>query len=184
MSFVMEVGLGIFLVQSRISDFFPNFPSERQFLCVGTMLEFAVNHLVANVWWKEDYQRYDGVTEPSLRTTWLRVKLSNSTPQEPLVLAVSLNNPQKNRPFRQSWLSWTLKFLPRFRQMCSPTYWSVRTSAMFVEFCFCFGKLPQIPPTCPSGWQKWWIFHFKILVVPTIRNQNYFVLSGWIIFSI
>ena len=124
MSFVMEVGLGIFLVKSRISDFFQS--SDLNFLCIGTMLEFAANHLVANVWWKEDYQRYsyDGVTEPTLRTTWLRVKLSNSTPQELLVLAVSLNNPQKNRPFRQSWLSWTLKFSPRFRQMCSPTYWS------------------------------------------------------------
>ena len=124
MSFVMEVGLGFFLVKSRISDFFQS--SDLNFLCIGTMLEFAANHLVANVWWKEDYQRYsyDGVTEPTLRTTWLRVKLSNSTPQELLVLAVSLNNPQKNRPFRQSWLSWTLKFSPRFRQMCSPTYWS------------------------------------------------------------
>lgn len=38
--------------------------------------------------------------EPSLRTTSLRVKLSNSTPQELLVLAVSLNNPQKIRRFR------------------------------------------------------------------------------------
>ena len=103
MSFLMEVSLRIFLV-SRIQVFFLKFWSDRQFWCIGTMLEFAANHSVANVWWMENNHRFNLASRNQLcrpqTVACQTVKRSNGqtvTPQEPRpLLAVSLN-PKKIR---------------------------------------------------------------------------------------